>query len=41
MISNMSTIAEEDIEIPYGRDSNVAARNRTGGGLKRLGASET
>ena len=33
IIPNKSTIAEEDIEVPYGRDSNVTARNRTGGGL--------
>ncbi|KAI1787840.1 hypothetical protein LXA43DRAFT_1027709 [Ganoderma leucocontextum] len=32
IIPNKSTIAEEDIEVPYGRDSNMTARNRNGGG---------
>ncbi|EJF55728.1 hypothetical protein DICSQDRAFT_130488 [Dichomitus squalens LYAD-421 SS1] len=33
IIPNKSTIAEEEIEVPYGRDSNMTARNRNGGGL--------
>ena len=31
IIPNKSTIAEEEIEVPYGRDSQSTARNRVGG----------